>query len=333
MADGVSVIIPCYNNEACIEAAIASALGQTYPHTDVIVIDDGSSDRSLAAIQAFGSAIRWVSQPNQGAPTARNRGIEMARGPFIKFLDADDRLFPDSLERQVAIAQQRHLTTNAIVYGDAQWVDHTGAPLPGTALKPRQPHEDPVAHILRHSPLTSCPLHRREYLQAIGGFDPALTRGQEHDLHLRLVLSGVEFVHHPGAVYQYRNLRQPDRISDQTYSATGAMRPYDTLQHHCRLIAASRGTPLPPEVSQALAQQFWACGRAILREGHHLAAQQYFDAARSLHRQRCVVGRFPYPRLVQWFGADRAEQVMQILRRTGQVLASPFRLSNPFLLR
>jgi len=94
----VSVVIPCYNSQAYVGEAIRSALDQTHKNLEVIVIDDGSSDASLQVIKSFGQSVRWETGPNRGAPAARNRGAELARGEFIQFLDADDLLLPEKVE-------------------------------------------------------------------------------------------------------------------------------------------------------------------------------------------------------------------------------------------
>jgi glycosyltransferase involved in cell wall biosynthesis len=93
----VSIIIPCYNAERWVAAAIESALGQTYNNVEVIVIDDGSTDRSLEVIKQFDQKIRWLSISNRGPSAARNVGLKAAQGEWIQFLDADDLLHPDKL--------------------------------------------------------------------------------------------------------------------------------------------------------------------------------------------------------------------------------------------
>jgi len=82
----VSVIVPCYNAELYIGEAIASALNQTYPNIEVIVVDDGSSDRSVEIIQSFGDRIQLPAASHPGACAARNRGLHMSQGEFIQFL-------------------------------------------------------------------------------------------------------------------------------------------------------------------------------------------------------------------------------------------------------
>lgn len=311
----VSIIIPTFNSEKFIKNSILSAIEQSYKFTEIIVIDDGSTDNTLDIVRSFGDMVRWESQSNQGAAVARNRGLKLAQGTFIKFLDADDILLPDCLEKQVALSQELSTKSKAIVYGDAQWIDQDGRVIRSSLPKPRQPRQDQIAHILSQCPLTSCPLHRRDYLEAIGGFNPTLTRKQEHDLHLRLVLSGVEFIHHPDIVYQYRQHNQINRLSGQSYAKYGPLVHYEILQNQCRLIESVTGTSLSPSVRQVLSQQFWALGREILREGYRADAEVYFETARSLDRNRCIVGHLPYPLLVRWLGPYHAELGVQILKQ------------------
>src|SRR5687768_8397891 len=111
----VSVVIPCYNGEQFIREAIGSALSQTYPDLEIIVIDDGSTDGSLDRIRSFGKGIRWESGPNRGGCAARNRGIELARGDWVQFLDADDLLHPNKIACQTPVALA---LGDAIVYCD-----------------------------------------------------------------------------------------------------------------------------------------------------------------------------------------------------------------------
>lgn len=99
----VSILIPAYNASVWITESIQSALEQTWPRKEVIVVDDGSTDGTLAVARRFGSkTVKVVSQPNQGAAAARNRAFSMAQGDFVQWLDADDLLAPDKVARQLA---------------------------------------------------------------------------------------------------------------------------------------------------------------------------------------------------------------------------------------
>src|SRR5437764_379604 len=97
----VSIIIPCYNAERFLMETLESAFVQSYTHTEIIVIDDGSNDRTAELIRSCGKRVRSSFGPNRGASAARNRGMGLARGEFIQYLDADDLLVPDAIERRV----------------------------------------------------------------------------------------------------------------------------------------------------------------------------------------------------------------------------------------
>jgi glycosyltransferase involved in cell wall biosynthesis len=98
----VSVIIPVYNYERYLGEAIESVLSQTHRHVEVIVVDDGSTDRSGGVARSFaGRGVRYCHQINAGIGPARNKGVELAQGDFIAFLDADDRWPEDKLTQQL----------------------------------------------------------------------------------------------------------------------------------------------------------------------------------------------------------------------------------------
>jgi len=98
----ISTVIPCHNGGRYLGEAVESILGQRYPAIEIIVIDDGSTDDSREVATGFGSAIRYRHQPQSGAAAARNRGIEMADGEFLAFLDADDLWTAGKLAKQMA---------------------------------------------------------------------------------------------------------------------------------------------------------------------------------------------------------------------------------------
>jgi glycosyltransferase involved in cell wall biosynthesis len=121
----VSIIIPVYNAEKYLAEAVRSAMEQTWPNKEIIIIDDGSTDNSLSIAKSFESEnIKVFTQTNKGASTARNKGLEQAKGDYIQFLDADDLLSPDKLQSQVKL-----LTVNpgkVAVCSTIHFTDQTG---------------------------------------------------------------------------------------------------------------------------------------------------------------------------------------------------------------
>lgn len=102
MAELVSVLIPAYNAEKWIGDTIRSALGQKWPNKEIIIVNDGSRDGTLAVARRFESkSVKVISQDNQGACAARNRALAFAQGDYIQWLDADDLLAPDKISKQL----------------------------------------------------------------------------------------------------------------------------------------------------------------------------------------------------------------------------------------
>jgi glycosyltransferase involved in cell wall biosynthesis len=107
MAPLVSILIPANNAERWIAETIRSALGQTWPNKEIIVVDDGSTDQTLRVARPFASkAVCVVPQKNQGAAAARNRAFELSQGDYIQWLDADDLLSPEKIARQMRVIEQ-----------------------------------------------------------------------------------------------------------------------------------------------------------------------------------------------------------------------------------
>lgn len=100
---GVSVVIPAYNAARFLPEAIASVRAQTRPVAEIIVVDDGSADNTQQVIESLGEGITYLRQSNAGVSATRNRGMALAQGEYIAFLDADDRWLPNKIEKQLAI--------------------------------------------------------------------------------------------------------------------------------------------------------------------------------------------------------------------------------------
>lgn len=115
----VSIVIPVYNAAAFVEETIKSTLGQTYKHIELILVDDGSKDNSYDIIKKYETSnVKVVKQENKGASAARNHGISLSAGQFIQYLDADDFLHPQKIERQLSTLQK--FTSSHLIGGTWQ---------------------------------------------------------------------------------------------------------------------------------------------------------------------------------------------------------------------
>lgn len=203
MPELISIIITSYNAERWIEEAIHSALKQTYPHIEVIVIDDGSQDTSLSIIQSFHDTIIYASQPNQGANVARNHGFRLSKGAYVMFLDGDDWIAPKTIAhmQEATVDHPKHII--ACEWRYVQGKNQFEAPNPALKL-------DPIADELagRYT-ATSALLYPRQAVLDVGGWDETLFASQDVDFKLRCLLNGYSMTHIPFGMGFYRLHDQP----------------------------------------------------------------------------------------------------------------------------
>jgi len=184
----VSAIIPAYNAEAFILEAIRSIEAQTYPIDEIIVVDDGSKDGTVAKVEQYGSKrVKLVRKPNGGSASARNLGIQVACGDVIAFLDADDQWLPQKVEKQIERMQQ---TGAALVYCGKVWVDEQGRPIVNRDPQVSYPEGEILKDLIQGNYITStsCVVATRESLAQAGGFDESeiMRNGQDYELWLRM---------------------------------------------------------------------------------------------------------------------------------------------------
>lgn len=202
----VSVIIPVYNGDRFLSAAINSVLMQTYQDHEIIVIDDGSTDKTSQVVASLGHKIRYFYQENQGSAVARNLGIQQAEGELIAFLDADDFwLLPEKLAQQVSLFDQQ--PNLAIVQTGWRIVDELGNPI--IDVEPwHQVPELTLESWLMYKPVkTSGLLVTKNSLANAGGFDGELRQSHDVDLVLRLALMGYQATWWPQVAVGYRRYR------------------------------------------------------------------------------------------------------------------------------
>ena len=185
----VSVIIPNYNHTRFIPTAIRSVLAQHYPHYEIIVVDDGSTDDSREVVAQFGEQVRYIWQKNQGLAGARNTGIQAATGELIGLLDADDEWSPEFLEEMVRLAGEH--PDGLAFYSMAQCMDVDGNDLPQLVGGPPVESDRLYQKLLRANfIIPSTVLIRRNTLLDAGLFDANLKFCEDWDLWLRILPTG-----------------------------------------------------------------------------------------------------------------------------------------------
>lgn len=199
----ISIVIPAYNSEPCLRETLESALAQTYPAYEIIVVDDGSKDRTEEIARSYGDRIRYIKQQNTGIAGARNRAIQEATGDWIAFLDHDDLILPDKLEKQVALIEAN--PNLVVVYSTFKYLYTDGSTnevpvFPAKELWPAIRYRTPI--------LPSTSIIRRSAIQEIGGFstDPRLRMIDDWDMWFRMVrrYSSNAFQEIPESLTLYR---------------------------------------------------------------------------------------------------------------------------------
>ncbi|MBN2210285.1 MAG: glycosyltransferase family 2 protein [Sedimentisphaerales bacterium] len=230
---GVSVVIPAYNSERYIARAIESVLGQTLPPQEIIVVDDGSTDGTLKALEPYRDRIQIVRQTNAGASAARNAGIQKAQGKWIAFLDADDEWLPEHLARQAQVLNNHPtLIWSTGNYYTCLCTKQRRAPAESSRIKGQDFFPDWFeAARLGHAGCTDTMIIRKTAILETGLFTEDQTRANDLDMWWRLAYRWptVGYVAEPLSVY---HLEVEDSITTITYSPDSFI---DLIQRHLTL--------------------------------------------------------------------------------------------------
>lgn len=282
----ISVVIPTHNRSHLLVRAIESSLSQGIACGEVIVVDDHSTDDTAEVVKSFADPrIVYLRSESRGAPAARNLGTRTARFELIKFLDDDDYLLPDALAGQL---RNFHALDTAsrdqiVIYGNAIILRPRGSSRAEAKRPlPRRRWESDVEYLLRVNVLTSCPLHQRRILDAVGGFDESLKWGQEKNLHLRLAVHGARFVHRRGTIYVQDTSGQWERISTRKTDRDGAAGMFAAIQWTEELIRSAPSSVLTAKVRRVLIGRYTRCMWLADEYGQHDLGRQCQERIRAL---------------------------------------------------
>jgi glycosyltransferase involved in cell wall biosynthesis len=315
----VSILIPCFNAERWVAEAIESALRQTWAEKEIIVVDDGSQDGSLDAIESFGDRIRWETGPNRGGNIARNRLLDLARGEWLQYLDADDYLLPLKIERQVCFLRD-HPTCD-VVYSPVLLVNWSEDKVEQEITPIREPRDPWILLARWWLPQTGGPLWRRQAIINAGGWKPDQPCCQEHELYLRLLQSGAEFCYFDECHAAYRNWSQDATVSKRNRQEVRRQRL--AIKERAERFLESRGQ-LTRSRLQALNQARFEIARMTWLEDRTAAGEIVFAIER---RQPGFVPELPAARgryrfVYRIFGFSAAERFAAFRRRLTGVTVS-----------
>jgi glycosyltransferase involved in cell wall biosynthesis len=273
----VSVVIPVHNREHLVEGAVRSVLAQTHTETEVVIVDDGSTDGTLGVLQGLADKeprISILTHPtSRGAQAARNTGIRASSGQWVTFLDSDDRYLPDSVALRLHEAERSSV---AVVHGEARRITAAGIDaLYGVAALRGKVYRQLLA---RPAVLFPALLVRREVLAEIGYLDETIVAWQEWETAIRLSRV-AEFGFVPVATFDYDE-RTPGAISRDSLRAA---RGYEQIvRKHRRAI-------------------FRECGPRVLGDHYRTLAGLRRSAADRSGTVRCgVLSTLWWPPNIAW---------------------------------
>lgn len=226
----VSIIIPVYNKAAFIRETLDSALSQTYPKTEIILVDDGSTDGSLEILgkyaKDFPERIRLFAQKNAGVSSATNKGIQMAKGDYIQFLDADDLLSPNKIESQIKQLADDSLGAVSI----CEWVTFRDNPeeYERWNLKVFKDYSEPAEMVLdffnrSEMMADSAYLVHRKLIEEVGPWNANLTINQDGEFFLRVLLRAKEVFFEPTGRVFYRKPAINNVSQQKSYRASQSL--------------------------------------------------------------------------------------------------------------
>lgn len=197
----VSVIIPTYNSSQFLYEAVQSVLQQTLTDIEIIVVDDGSTDKTSELMQQFGNKVNYIYQENQGVSAARNNGIKASRGKYVAFLDSDDIWLPTKLEKQIKALNEN--PKNKVCYTEYFSVSEKMTP---QDLRRIRSDVSVLQDLLLVGNVVGPPstvVAEREMFERIGGFDESLSLSADWDMWIRLACV-TEFIFLNEPLVKYR---------------------------------------------------------------------------------------------------------------------------------
>ena len=226
----VSVVIPAYNAAPTIGQALDSVFSQTFRAFEVVVVDDGSTDRTREVVAGYGDRIRVLTKVNEAKPAAtRNLGVRAASGELVAFLDADDWWREDKLERQVAVFDGR--PDVGLVYTADATVDAAGKVLSVNPCPAEARGRIYEMLTVRNAMVGSSVMARREAIGRAGGFDESLTSIENWDLWIRISRDwAIEYIDEPLTLYRVHEGNRSSNVELRRQNVFRVLAKYHDLR-------------------------------------------------------------------------------------------------------
>jgi len=328
----VSVIIPTFNRAYCVGQAIESALKQTWPYKEIIVVDDGSTDETSTVLAQYGSAIHVVRQANRGVAAAINAGLKCSQGDWIAVLGSDDIWLPDQLTRQQTDLAHYQ---SAVAHATDALVEMPGGALVSKfetmgvkAAYDRQPFRiRAIEDVLKVQFFSQACMYKASIIKQEGGLDESFRIYEDHELALRIALHGPWIVSTRAGVIVRRFLTKKDSLSllhvtNPAESIEFLIKAYSRILRRHECSRADRKL-----LRRYLSAAYYDKALALLSENQRHSAQEHvtrsvlvWPCARSLARLLLWYAFGPKA----WSGLKRlfGNKSFELRRSTAEVKAS-----------
>lgn len=239
----VSVIVPFYNSERYIGEAILSVLKQTYTDYEIIAVDDGSTDRSAEIVKRFGKDIRYFYHPNMGVARTMNRGMAVASGKYLAFLESDDIWYPEKLEKQVAILDSYpHI---GIVNSDIEYIESDGRRLNKILVAAKVNNAYLRLFVNGFILLPSSIMIRKEVHAKTGGMDEGFIGAclQDYEWAARLCdVANIYYINKPLFLYRLHPVNTPTHVveNNTTLFIEGLMERFGSYPERRKYLIAKK---------------------------------------------------------------------------------------------
>lgn len=320
----VSVIIPAYNRAGVILETLESVADQTYRPIELVVVDDGSTDDTRAAVEEWGQnhaedqglALRVFTQRHAGAPSARNLGLIECRGEYVQYLDSDDLLHPEKLDRQV-VRLASDMDADLAYSGTASFTkvaDWKAAPFAG--LPPSRVRSLVALLSMRGSWDNLSGIYRRRACQTIGPWNERAPMLQDWDYNVRFLL-GDPHVDYVAGTLSLHRWALDDRITATRLSEVSLRGAYGLQIEWVSWINAAG--QLDEETQKILADLLFGVAREALLQGYVRLAQEVVDSLSSLSLKPSRPRNFAAYAILSRLPGQLGPRLARLLRRAVQL--------------
>lgn len=314
----VSIIIPCYNNEKYVAYAIESALKQTWQNIEVIVVDDGSTDRSINVINSFKNDVKIVQQVNSGASAARNNGFKHAKGSYINYFDSDDLMCRHKIEKSLSAFDNNTdiIICDKIIFSEKneninkKWKYDIRYRKEIQKNRKKWNGKNLILSTLTYSITTNASLIKRSVIESNGGFDERLSNQDDMEFYYRMAINGVRIKKIEDVMVFVRDHESPTRLRKSKKQPINALKAQDIMFENTIKMGINDKL-----IMQVHANRYARFGRKLYQLGEHAKADYAISKAYTITRYPKSTSSNIYNVISDILGIKRMEKTIYYVNK------------------